>query len=493
MKKFYLFLSAALLGAGVASAEAPTLETVWQKYYTDFAFDSWNVSNVDWSKPEEITGGYGSRIGIGMNGKVYTLNCKTMSIMEVSEDGLKDVYQLPSLAGKTFDYNLMDEAFTPQTRSDYYGVYITRDDAGHFLIGHGFTTNAVPYLWTIYDPATKKAKSFQVPFTGNGDNTKYAMLRMDYIGRAMGNVLQDGGIAVGPTATTWETGGKSIKSFSWGTTDNVQRIKFINFYSETEGNTDVENVEAEGVVSDWIYLASKQGNICQPLYNSVEEFNAAAAEKGSMEAIKAGTFLYSKDAVNQTLEENEWTFNMGVYNGTHSIASFFDDIKATDFAKNYSSFASFDTFVLQGERYYVATFLSEKPTADNKIGASNNSFAVFDSKGKIVATQTINWYSASGWCSLSAEVVDDSTANIYLFGEAVKTVIPGVADTEGNYGVAGQYKFTAPATTGIADVAVDNEDAAPVYYNLQGVEVANPENGIYVVRRGSKVTKEVIR
>ncbi|MDE5568934.1 MAG: hypothetical protein K2J12_10915, partial [Muribaculaceae bacterium] len=88
MKKFYLFLSAAILGAGVASAEAPTLETVWQKYYTGFAFDSWNVNTVDWSKPTEITGGYGSRLGIGMGGKVYTLNCKTMSIMEVTNEGL---------------------------------------------------------------------------------------------------------------------------------------------------------------------------------------------------------------------------------------------------------------------------------------------------------------------------------------------------------------------------------------------------------------------
>lgn len=37
------------------------------------------------------------------------------------------------------------------------------------------------------------------------------------------------------------------------------------------------------------------------------------------------------------------------------------------------------------------------------------------------------------------------------------------------------------------------EEVAPVYYNLQGVKVANPENGIYVVVRGSKVSKEVVK
>ena len=46
---------------------------------------------------------------------------------------------------------------------------------------------------------------------------------------------------------------------------------------------------------------------------------------------------------------------------------------------------------------------------------------------------------------------------------------------------------------GIFDAEIDNSDAPAVYYNLQGVEVANPDNGVYIVRRGNKVTKELIR
>lgn len=51
-------------------------------------------------------------------------------------------------------------------------------------------------------------------------------------------------------------------------------------------------------------------------------------------------------------------------------------------------------------------------------------------------------------------------------------------------------------TSGITDVVVKDEAVAngpAVYYNLQGVQVANPESGIYIVRRGNKVTKELIR
>ena len=36
-------------------------------------------------------------------------------------------------------------------------------------------------------------------------------------------------------------------------------------------------------------------------------------------------------------------------------------------------------------------------------------------------------------------------------------------------------------------------EGEPEYYNMQGVRVYEPEQGIYIVRRGTKVTKEVIR
>ena len=47
--------------------------------------------------------------------------------------------------------------------------------------------------------------------------------------------------------------------------------------------------------------------------------------------------------------------------------------------------------------------------------------------------------------------------------------------------------------SGIVDAAVVETEAPAVYYNLQGVQVANPENGLYIVRRGNQVTKELIR
>jgi hypothetical protein len=45
----------------------------------------------------------------------------------------------------------------------------------------------------------------------------------------------------------------------------------------------------------------------------------------------------------------------------------------------------------------------------------------------------------------------------------------------------------------VGDVAVD-ESAAPVeYFNLQGVRVANPQNGLYIRRQGTKATKVLVK
>lgn len=46
---------------------------------------------------------------------------------------------------------------------------------------------------------------------------------------------------------------------------------------------------------------------------------------------------------------------------------------------------------------------------------------------------------------------------------------------------------------GVEGIIADQDANTPaVYYNLQGVQVQNPENGVYVVKRGNTVTKEVI-
>jgi hypothetical protein len=52
--------------------------------------------------------------------------------------------------------------------------------------------------------------------------------------------------------------------------------------------------------------------------------------------------------------------------------------------------------------------------------------------------------------------------------------------------------YTEVTTTSVLDAAVDNA-AGVEYFNLQGVRVANPENGLFIRRQGNKVSKVLVR
>ena len=56
-----------------------------------------------------------------------------------------------------------------------------------------------------------------------------------------------------------------------------------------------------------------------------------------------------------------------------------------------------------------------------------------------------------------------------------------------------EYKGYTPSA-GISDIVADNEEDAPVeYYNLQGMRVNNPACGIYIVKQGKKVSKQLFK
>ena len=67
----------------------------------------------------------------------------------------------------------------------------------------------------------------------------------------------------------------------------------------------------------------------------------------------------------------------------------------------------------------------------------------------------------------------------------------------GTYDITADFaKMTVKAAipqSGVESIEASAEDVAPVYYNLQGVRVSDPAPGLYIVVRGSKVTKEHIR
>lgn len=61
--------------------------------------------------------------------------------------------------------------------------------------------------------------------------------------------------------------------------------------------------------------------------------------------------------------------------------------------------------------------------------------------------------------------------------------------TDKGYAVPEAYE----AVTGVKGISADNTNAPVEYFNLQGVRVANPENGLYIVRKGTDVKKVILK
>ncbi len=76
-----------------------------------------------------------------------------------------------------------------------------------------------------------------------------------------------------------------------------------------------------------------------------------------------------------------------------------------------------------------------------------------------------------------------------------------VRPEDAQWSVSGQHRwfvdnFKAEAVddAGVEGIIADTENAAPVYYNLQGVEISNPAAGtIVIVRKGNKAYKQLVK
>lgn len=70
------------------------------------------------------------------------------------------------------------------------------------------------------------------------------------------------------------------------------------------------------------------------------------------------------------------------------------------------------------------------------------------------------------------------------------SIAPGVYDIVIEWR---KKQMTVKSTVGSLELIGETNDFSPVYYNLQGVKVESPADGLYIVRRGDKVTKELVR
>ena len=154
------------------------------------------------------------------------------------------------------------------------------------------------------------------------------------------------------------------------------------------------------------------------------------------------------------------------------------------------------------------------PVSDLKLYISGNmsgpDWPVPGNDGSIAMTENDGIYSATvsftagdefkvfgkGWSPEFGVPADNTPAlspeNLTLtLAKSTKNI---KVDMTGQYVVSfnlSTFELTLTSATGISQTTIKAE--APEYYTLHGVKVASPAHGIYIVKRGTAVTKEIVR
>jgi len=395
MKKQLLSLAMALALAPAFNANAQaSITEVWRYMTTDYN-DGWDSGAPDWTSEDAIKQKSCVRMGTGKDGKIYTVNMKTMSIAAMDKDGIRDVYKLPKLEG-----------------DDYYGTAISTDQAGNFLIGHYFTkTPQSATTWTIFNPANGTYNHFDIGDPGAEMNEAYTsnvgVGRTDCVGRVIGDLTQEAVFFIAPYGTGY-----------------AQVTRFVSVFGLGEKG-DASQTEMDGTVwSPGSYLGSSGGqNIAQPKYTTLDE-------------------IYEKGITNSFIllsaEGGQWDQYMTFENGVGV-----DVVNKALKGKTKASTKGFDTFVTNGKRYYVINYLDETEAA---LGTKTMNIAVFDENGFMVANWKNNDYPNAdsckyGYSSITAEPLEDGSVNIYVYNCHVGAVAGAMLN----------FKAISDPTLGTAD------------------------------------------
>ena len=317
--------------------------------------DGWDGTAPKWDA-DSVKAKSCVRYATAFNGRFYTVDMVTMSIAEIDETGkLTPLYKLPSLEGRVVN-----------DVPDYYGTAISSDDYGHFLVGHYFTKDMANYVWTVYDPKSGKAKHFDL-------ESSTSSARIDNIGRVVGDLLSDAYVFVSPKGT--------------GNLD-TQHVNVIHF----KGDGNIDNLTATNQFSDGIYMAGtgNTNGICQPKYETVSDMKGVALTDMFFNySIAGGNIQWGVDLFNGASQN--YALNWG----------------------NYSGLNGFDTFTLNGRRYFVVAFTTQEDYATNKNGQD---IVVMSEDGMRVAEWKNPDYKATyGYNTITARKLDEQNVNIYVY------------------------------------------------------------------------------
>ena len=191
--------------------------------------------------------------------------------------------------------------------------------------------------------------------------------------------------------------------------------------------------------------------------SATAEFSSTKAN--TLELTAKTEFLYAEENANYAISFGITEDGVGPYNQTNNYSGSNQDIGGWEKKP------------------------STAPTIYNDVARQLNTFrGISNSVPTTIESETEYSYDFS--LTLNNKITNTEKINViaYLIDKS-------------NYKVVNAYMIKSEdiKQSGVEEIGVNTDNNAPVeYYNLQGVRVENPSNGIYIRRQGSSVTKVAI-
>ena len=327
--------------------------------------------------------------------------------------------------------------------TEYYGQTISTaigcDDAGNFLVSTGFSGVTSGKNFAVISADLKSTYKIDLSSIEG-----YTPARCDQMGRIRGNMLSS-------------EGGYAFITPNGGTAILVVKIK--------NGAVDTDYTQ----VTNPIAGVTLNTSCCpQPAFATVAEIDALMDDNNDLSnafilrtrSVPGSVFAWNDDNSDMV---KAWTFSEKTSAG-HTVAN--------------ASVEGFDWFQLYDKSYFIMPM-----TSDGTTGTRGSIFGIFNGEGALEACWSEGEKTGLGAAMGSFIAVPNTENSVHIYH-----FVPGT--------VAEKFLF-AVEMTGVENIETEivdeNVDAPARYFNLQGVEVANPSNGIYIKLQGNRSSKVYVK
>ena len=337
------------------------------------------------------------------------------------------------------DYYDPSAALT-ENYSKTIGTAIGCDDAGNILVNTGFSAAVSGSAFTLISADLKSTYKIDLS-TIDG----YTPARCDQIGRIRGNMLSN-------------EGGYAFIVPNGGT--QVLIVKVVN------GAIDADYTQ----VSNAIAGVGLSTSCCpQPAFETVAEIDALMDDNNDL----SNAFIMRS----RSTPGSVWAWNDG--NSDMVKAWTFSNTSDAGHTVVNASVEGFDWFKLYDKSYFIMPM-----TSDGTTGTRGSIFGVYDEEGNLVACWSDGEKTGLGAAMGSFIAVPNNDYSVFIYH-----FVPGTVAEKFTFAVEPQSD-----PSGVENIETVEEIDAPVeYYNLQGVKVVEPSNGIYIKRQGNKVSKVYVK